>query len=489
MKILTLIVLSVALMCLLEGVDSQKKMKKRKALLKGIPKECRKLMRKQKKKKHATAQQINSCLNATVFEGDVKLTDRQQKLIDTLIGKYNKTDQEAHSIMKRGASAYSGKWTEYKVGNNYIVPYIIDGSMSAKGSRLVERASELLAAVTCLRLMPRSEPTVQKNYIRYFVGGGCYSYVGKVGGRQDISIGRGCEYESTVVHETMHALGFWHEQSRKDRDNYVRVLLENVLPGTEFNFEKYEHGEIDSLGSPYDTMSVMHYDGYAFTKNRKPTIVDKDNGQAIVAGEKMSTEDIKQINLLYNCPTATTQCTASDLPNIVGDGYIVETKQNFDGGENVNLRCGEGYEVDGPSTAKCEKGAFAPPTLVCKKVEVVEDCADTNKYCGYWSRQGFCQGRYEPYMKRNCKESCSLCGSCPDGKSSCERWAELGYCDDDNRYHLYMFRHCKQSCNVCGQCKDFSARCASYKEDGLCENSRYTDSMHYYCAKTCNFCQ
>ncbi|WP_081465965.1 M12 family metallopeptidase [Stigmatella aurantiaca] len=36
-----------------------------------------------------------------------------------------------------------------------------------------------------------------------------------------ISLGQGCEFKSTAVHELMHALGFCHEQSRPDREQFI----------------------------------------------------------------------------------------------------------------------------------------------------------------------------------------------------------------------------------------------------------------------------
>jgi len=60
----------------------------------------------------------------------------------------------------------------------------------------------------------------------------CYSSVGMVGGGQTISIGNGCERIGTVVHEIMHAIGIYHEQSRTDRDDYVSIELDNVDSGT-----------------------------------------------------------------------------------------------------------------------------------------------------------------------------------------------------------------------------------------------------------------
>lgn len=58
-------------------------------------------------------------------------------------------------------------------------------------------------------------------------------------------------------HEIGHALGLWHEHSRPDRDNFVKVNTGNVAAGGLGNFRKIRSA--DHFGVTYDFGSVMHY--------------------------------------------------------------------------------------------------------------------------------------------------------------------------------------------------------------------------------------
>lgn len=43
--------------------------------------------------------------------------------------------------------------------------------------------------------------------------------------------GAGCFRNGTIIHEFLHALGFYHQQSATERDDYVTIVWENIQAG------------------------------------------------------------------------------------------------------------------------------------------------------------------------------------------------------------------------------------------------------------------
>uniref|UniRef100_A0A3B4Z059 Metalloendopeptidase n=1 Tax=Stegastes partitus TaxID=144197 RepID=A0A3B4Z059_9TELE len=176
---------------------------------------------------------------------------------------------------------------------------IFKNSMNAKG--VVLRAFDQFRLKSCIDFKPKD---LEKNYISVQKLSGCSSFVGRVQrDEQVLSIGRYCDQISTVEHEFLHALGFYHEQSRYDRDDFVTIVSENIQTGFERNFRKTSSTSSTNQGTPYDYESVMHYSKNAFTNGNGSTIITKDPKFQDVIGQRleMSPSDVLELNLLYKC--------------------------------------------------------------------------------------------------------------------------------------------------------------------------------------------
>jgi len=164
----------------------------------------------------------------------------------------------------------------------------------------IRGAMQMIEDKTCLRFGFKQR--YDKNYIHFVRGKGCWSAVGMQRGPQKVSIGYGCEGKGSIVHELLHAVGFWHEQSRTDRDQYVKINYENIDKEKWHNFNKYSHDEIDLLGIEYDYCSIMHYSAKAFSKNAQPTIEALRETECDLGDkDSLSESDILKINKFYQC--------------------------------------------------------------------------------------------------------------------------------------------------------------------------------------------
>ena len=107
----------------------------------------------------------------------------------------------------------------------------------------------------------------------------------------------------------MHAVGFWHEQSRPDRDEHVTIKWKNIKEGHKHNFWKIELSRVNMVGR-YDMCSIMHYGLWDYGRNGKKTIQPKHKRfekycteSEIGRRQMFTSEDIGKINALYGCDT------------------------------------------------------------------------------------------------------------------------------------------------------------------------------------------
>lgn len=206
-----------------------------------------------------------------LFEGDI------------LLGTAQDIEQAKLGVRGIGISGAHFRW------DKGVVPFVTEPALEAQ----VTAATDHWRQLTPFRFVKR---TNEPDYISFERQNGCWSQVGRQGGKQVISLGAGCGL-GAAIHEIGHALGLWHEQSRSDRDDFVTILLENVEESRKHNFDKHVL-DGDDLGK-YDYNSIMHYPATAFSKNGQATIVVKQTGQPIGQRKGLSSGDIAAIRMLY----------------------------------------------------------------------------------------------------------------------------------------------------------------------------------------------
>ncbi|XP_021948166.1 zinc metalloproteinase nas-14 [Folsomia candida] len=192
---------------------------------------------------------------------------------------------------------------------NNTVHYLISDLYVPEEYQIIKTAIDMLGFFTCITF--KEWDGDKPDYLIIWPvqkPNGCWSYVGRLGGPQIVSLQKPDKKSPQCfaglgrpLHEIMHALGVYHEQSRPDRDKFISVTKTNVLTGFINNFDKLASTNV-SLPFHYDYNSIMHYGTNFFSKNRKnPTLVPKEKGAKIGQRITLSQLDCLKLNSMYGC--------------------------------------------------------------------------------------------------------------------------------------------------------------------------------------------
>ncbi|XP_052747552.1 zinc metalloproteinase nas-4 [Bicyclus anynana] len=225
------------------------------------------------------------------FEGDILLSPYQKLAIET----------DTDLSERNGLISSTKRWP-----NRTVVYHIVQDDFDEEQLQMIKDAMNDIANKSCIKFRPKEKDehavTIQGSEC------GCFSSVGlqneghKEGDEEPqlLNLSSNCfKKYGTIVHEILHTLGFYHMQSTYDRDEFVKIVWENIEPGKEHNFKKYTVNTVTDFGVSYDYGSVMHYPEKAFSNNGNKTIIPLQENVEIGQREGMSESDVIKLNRMY----------------------------------------------------------------------------------------------------------------------------------------------------------------------------------------------
>ncbi|XP_066478313.1 meprin A subunit alpha-like [Tiliqua scincoides] len=253
---------------------------------------------------------------------------------------------EGDIVLPRRRSAIRAERFRWK----FPIPFILADDLDLNAKGVILRALEGFRLKTCVDFKSYNG---EKSFIMFRKSKGCWSKIGDIKKGQNISIGEGCSKKAIVSHEILHALGFYHEQTRTDRDDYIKIWWNQVLPGEEHNFKKRGANRVTDLNTAYDYESIMHYGSFSFSKNRSlPTMTASIPKFNNIIGQRadFSTTDLERLNRMYNCTTSLTFLDHCDFESADICALVQETTDDSD----WIHRKSSSKEKDHTHTGKCK---------------------------------------------------------------------------------------------------------------------------------------
>ncbi|XP_055340482.1 uncharacterized protein LOC129589668 [Paramacrobiotus metropolitanus] len=233
--------------------------------------------------------------SSDLFEGDIIDYNSRDMISDELNATYANFMDSARSRWPQGIVPYD---ISYGIGEMELTPAIHSAmdTISRKTANCIRFRPRTNETAFLLFVSSRSICKATLGYARY--------------GKNTIGLSRQCAVHD-IVHELLHVLGYHHEHTRPDRDNYITVHLENIRGRWRNNYVK--RNDVDLMGFPYDYHSIMHYPsevGSVAENPQKPVMTTK-NGVVIKHNTELSDLDVQKILAAYKCQAKNSLCNTS----------------------------------------------------------------------------------------------------------------------------------------------------------------------------------
>lgn len=333
----------------------------------------------------------------------------------------NKTDRNRQRALNIQTNS---RWKD-RSSDVVVIPYSISSVYTTDEQNSIKAAiNDLSERSGVVKFITR---TNQRAYIRVVstIPNQCFSRIGKSrqGIYQNLNLGRnGCLEFGVIQHEFIHALGFGHEQSRPDRDSFVRIQLENIENRDKFQHNFFKATGTSVLGSPYEYGSVMHYGPTDFGSGNLQTIVAlRSGGNAMGQRIRATDTDIKKLRLLYQCRTGPRDWSSYGRSQCTPDCKCWKSATGCGSNDDscqgslvcVNNQCVEDNGNSGGGSGGSGGGG-------CTDEEGWHDSYGESFDCDWYAQDDNCEkygDNYENFGK-TASEACCACGGGSTGERS-----------------------------------------------------------------------
>jgi hypothetical protein len=182
------------------------------------------------------------------------------------------------------------------------LPYRLGDGLTESQKEAIVKIGQVLGNERIIKMRPY-DPYKDKAYVYFKKGSNhCYAEVGYTGKVTQVALNERCGY-GEIFHEVFHVLGFFHEQNRYDRDDYIKILWENINEEHWPQFEKFPKESFpealqDPGLTPFSFYTFMLYRPTAFSNNNDFSIVNV-SGDPYAQILEPTTEDFRRARLLY----------------------------------------------------------------------------------------------------------------------------------------------------------------------------------------------